>query len=258
MTLHVAASGNGPPLVLIHGWLFSGAVWQSITAELNQQFRVHCLDLPGYGSNVDSVCEPYDMEQLVAAISPLVPDDSLLVGWSLGAMIAMQLAINEPERLRGLVLISATPRFTTAPDWIHGTPPQQLSDFINSVQTDYAGTIKRFVNTQTKGVPQAAVTLRFLHRILAAEPQPAPASLIGGLHLLQTLDYRAELGRIIVPTLAVHGREDSVIPVAAGEHLARHIGESRWQCFSDCGHVPFLIQPRLVAQTIKEFSDGIR
>lgn len=257
MTLQVSVSGSGTPLVLLHGWLFPGAVWEPLAAELAQHFRVHVVDLPGYGRNVNYVCEPYDMEQLIAAISSSVPRDSVAIGWSLGALIAIDWALLRPEQLRAVVLIGGTPRFTTAPDWPFGTPPEQLAAFTQACQDDMAGTIKRFASSQAKGIPQPNATIRFLNRVLAQNPPPADDALVGGLHLLRDIDYRDNLGEISLPTLVIHGGEDSVIPVQAGETLARHIPDARWACFADSGHVPFLVKPRAVADTIQEFCDEL-
>lgn len=257
MTLRARVSGQGPSLVLLHGWLFPSDVWEPLAAELEQHFRVHCLDLPGYGDNVDYPCDPYDIEQLVAALSPAVPQDSILIGWSLGALIALHWSRVRPEQLRGLILIGATPRFTSAPDWPFGTAPAQLTAFAESYQSDMAGTVKRFISSQTKGIPQPNSVMRFLSRTLANNPLPSAAALAGGLRLLAQVDYRDEVGNIALPTLVIHGSEDSVIPVQAGEALAQHIPQARWECFADSGHVPFVVKPRAVAGVIQEFCNEL-
>src|SRR6185369_2094721 len=104
MSIHVDINGTGPDLVLLHGWAMHGGVFAEIVPMLAQHYRVHAIDLPGHGrSEYDQ--DITSLESIVDAIQPHVPHNAIILGWSLGGQIALQLAACMSSR--ALVLLSA-------------------------------------------------------------------------------------------------------------------------------------------------------
>ena len=81
--LNVIKFGNGPELVLLHGWGSSSKIWQNCVKELSQMFRIWCVDLPGHG---DSHAIKWDgrIEQGVELLAQALPNSCSIIGWSLG------------------------------------------------------------------------------------------------------------------------------------------------------------------------------
>ena len=116
MNLHVTSIGQGPRLVLLHGWALNSHVWDDVVPRLASEFTLDCIDLPGHGS---SPWQPgiHDLESLAAAVAPHLDAQCNLLGWSLGAMVALELALAHPARIEKLVLVASTPKFVASDDW---------------------------------------------------------------------------------------------------------------------------------------------
>lgn len=251
MKLHVVTRGSGPDLVLLHGWSMDGTVWGEFAEALCPHFRLHLADLPGHGASRRTA--PLTIDSLARAVAGIVPQDSLLLGWSLGGMVALHLAAAEPGLLRGLLLIGTTPRFTAGDDWPHGTPGELLTSFAAELETDAKALLARFRASMCRGDPAE----RRLRRLLNAPTSENSSALREGLEILRDADLRDDACRIAAPTLLIHGGRDSVVPPGAGAWLARQIDGARWQVFEECTHLPFLSRPHDCAGLVRQFASEL-
>jgi pimeloyl-[acyl-carrier protein] methyl ester esterase len=107
--------GTGTPIVFLHGWCMSSAVWRLQREGLTDSFRVITIDLPGHGISTPPL-GGFHLNGCAGDIAGFFEyldlHNALLAGWSLGSLIALESCVLLRERLFGLVLISATPRFT--------------------------------------------------------------------------------------------------------------------------------------------------
>ena len=112
--------GRGPSLVLVHGWSLSSAAFSEL-ADLLGDFRVLLPDLPGHGrSSLQAVPSLSTLaDDLAAWLATVAVDKIVLGGWSLGGMVAMELAARPAVSVDRLLLLATTPRFTAAADWPH-------------------------------------------------------------------------------------------------------------------------------------------
>ena len=137
-----------PPIVLLHGWGLSAAVWAPLRAHLSPAQAIHAPDLPGHGSAApagDTLASWAD------ALVATLPDKALVVGWSLGGMLALHIARHYPQKVARLVLIDTTPRFVQADDWQPALSSETLADFRCNFDADPAATQRRFVALQSLG-----------------------------------------------------------------------------------------------------------
>jgi pimeloyl-[acyl-carrier protein] methyl ester esterase len=188
--LYAEVRGNGPALVLLHGWGLNVRVWDGLAAALRDSFRIIAVDLPGHGRS-DWLPERSSLAEQAAQVRETVEpitDEYSLLGWSLGGQIALQLAAipsaaPAPARMPGspaatapavdrLVLIATTPRFTAGPGWPHGTPPQRLAAQAAGLQTDYRRTVSDFLELQVRGSAAGAEALEHLRAALFAHSDP--------------------------------------------------------------------------------------
>ena len=86
-SLHIETSGQGPDLVLLHGWAMHSGIWGSVRDSLAQRFRLHLVDLPGHG--LSPMCEPGTLEHLTGIVADILPENCMLGGWSLGGLVAL-------------------------------------------------------------------------------------------------------------------------------------------------------------------------
>ena len=105
--------------------------------------EVFAVDLPGHGnSTLDGA---FDLQPVVDTLAKALPERANWLGWSLGGTLAMELAARYPRQVSQLVLVTATPRFVRTDNWPCGMEPQVLEQFCESLATDYAATVKRFL-----------------------------------------------------------------------------------------------------------------
>jgi len=250
---HVLTRGNGPDLVLLHGWSMDRSIWGAFADALCGNFRLHLVDLPGHGRSPRTV--PLTIDSLAGAVAAIVPPCSLLCGWSLGGMVALHLAAAHYSLPRGLLLIGTTPRFSCTDDWPHGTPGKVLTSFAAELDDDATTLLARFRASMCR----ADAEERKLRRLMGALPKP-PADLTAlreGLDILRNADLRDDAHRIASPTLVIHGGRDAVVPPGAGAWLAAQIDGARWHSFDDCTHLPFLSHPGECAALVRQFASEI-
>jgi pimeloyl-[acyl-carrier protein] methyl ester esterase len=249
--IHCETLGSGPNLVLLHGWAMHGGVWRGVRDQLAMQYRVHLFDLPGHGFS--PAHEPGDFNQVVAIINEHLPGDCIVCGWSLGGQIAMQLAINDPERIKKLVLVATTPCFVQQHDWSWGMELRFLQLFLENLHLNYKTTINRFLTLQINGERHSAHALTQLRAYFFERQRPDYTALQRGLAILQTNDMRRKLQDIKQPVLLLHGDHDVITHPSAAQWMARQLKNARLVMFSGCGHAPFLSDPDQFVTCIHAF-----
>jgi pimeloyl-[acyl-carrier protein] methyl ester esterase len=241
----------------LHGWALHGGVWDNLAPELTSDWRVTRTDLPGHGRSRD-VPMPTTLTELARLVAHTAPGNAIWLGWSLGGMLALRAALDNPTRVRALVLVSSTACFVTADNWSCAMPPNLLQEFATELQRDYRNTVQRFLGLQVRGDEHARDTLRQFRGMLRARGEPDTASLAAGLEILRSSDLRAELGHIAVPTLVISGEYDRLTPPGAGEALAAAIGGARMLRFAKAAHAPFLSHPREFIAALRDFLRPLR
>lgn len=241
LKLHHSKSGQGPNLVLLHGWGSSSKVWQDVAGELGKRFQVWCIDLPGHG---DSHAVRWDCstEQGVQLLAEVMPPTGTVVGWSLGGLMAQLYARQFPQRVTGLMLVSSAPRFTAARQWPHGMAHETLSGFSRQYAKAPQQTLQKFCALQVLNSEYATRTLSVLRDSLSGLPCHAE-KIRWGLHWLEQVDLCADAGLGAVPVKLLHGEEDQVLSVKTAEDTARIWRHVEVERVVQAGHAPFVSHP---------------
>ncbi len=239
MVLYKETSGNGPDIVLLHGWGLHGGVFDTLVAVLAAQYRTTCIDLPGHGGSRD-VLPSGGLDAWVDAVMAAAPPRAAWLGWSLGGMLALRVAQRLPAHVRGLLLCCTTPKFVTAADWPQAQQAATLARFADDLQQDYRTTVQQFLALQVQGDDCARAVLRDLRARVFAHGQPHPDGLAGGLAILRDTDLREALPAIDVPARIIMGQHDRLTPPAAGEYLAAQLPQADCQVIPRAAHAPFL------------------
>lgn len=240
--------GQGPDLVLLHGWGMHSRIWQPVLDRLATDFRVMLVDLPGHGESVGLPLQPF--EKVVDEILEIAPECAGWVGWSLGGQFAISVAERFPERVNKLMLVASNPCFQQRDDWPNAMHPERLEQFANGLESDWKKTIQRFLALQFLGSDISKSQLRQLQYEMTALP-PDIDALRAGLELLRSLDLREELVRIQQPVQAILGGLDRLVPLQIKDFYAKagietHIIES-------AGHAPFVSCPDKFSELLKRF-----
>jgi pimeloyl-ACP methyl ester carboxylesterase len=254
--------GAGPPVVLIHG--FGGSMWQWEQQQhtLSQHFRILTLDLPGAGLS-DKPEIDYRPDQMldffVGFMDAVKIQQATLVGNSMGAGLAIGMALAHPTRVTKLVLIDGLPQHvmekltspsvrralaTTAPSWLVSFGNMLFGGLmIESV-------LKEIVHDPTLLTPAV------IERSNRNRQRPGlikPIMTVRENLPLWESGFATRVGEITHPTLVIWGEEDRVFPVAVGEELHQTIKGSRFIRIPKAGHIPQWERPDLVNQELITF-----
>lgn len=241
-----------PVLALVHGWGMNARVFDALVDLLADDFEVRALDLPGHGgrdARADNTLQGWADD-----LAQQLPDNVVLLGWSLGGQVAMRAALDHPRKIARLVLLASTPKFVATEDWPRGMAPADLQDFGAALLADPQATLLRFLSLQTRGMSAQKAMLLQLRQTLLAAPAASSEALAGGLAILRDTDLRAELPLLTQPTLVLHGALDTLTPPAAGAWLADTLPAARHIEFSRAAHAPHLSHGKEVAAAIGRFA----
>lgn len=242
MSISVEQMGAGPDLVLLHGWGMNSAVWQGIAPTLAKHFRLHLVDLPGFGRSPLADDSDYTLPWLAERVGEVMPEHATVLGWSLGGLVASQIALDRPTQVAQLVTLASSPCFVARDEW-PGIAPKVLDNFQAMLGHDFSLTIERFLAIQALGSEHARDDIRQLKEWLAQRPAPHPRALAAGLEILADADLRDEMLRWQGPWLRIYGRLDSLVPKATIPLLDQRYPASRSILFEKASHAPFISHP---------------
>jgi pimeloyl-[acyl-carrier protein] methyl ester esterase len=249
-------TGGGPPLVLLHGWSMSSAVFSEMLPLLGAEQQVLAPDLRGHGASgpgggyaLDDFAA--DLEEWLLALGHSAID---LLGWSLGGQVAIRLATAGRIQVRRLLLVATTARFVAAADWQHGLPEGQVRVMARDLRRAYAKTQGDFFQLQFAG---EVISRQRLREIVAFAVRggglPAPEVALVALETLRGGDLRVELPRLACPVLVQQGEGDRITLPGAAKALAAACRQSRLVLQPGVGHAPFLSTPQASAALWREF-----
>lgn len=250
--------GEGTPVVFIHGWCMSSAVWRLQTEGLSGSFRVITVDLPGHGNSPPSAAgfhSPACTAGIAALFDHLDLRNAVLAGWSLGSLIALESFAVVRSRLCGLVLIGGTPRFTCGDGFPFGLPKADVDGMTRKVRRSLSRALEGFT-ARMFSAEEAADPLfaSLVQDVLSNVPLPDTDSAVQALGVLTDSDQRDRLPYIDLPTLIVNGDSDVICLPEASEYLTLRIPAARLAVFTGCGHAPFLTRSGLFNACLEEFT----
>jgi len=237
-------------LVLLHGWGLNAEVWGCTLERLTPHFRLHLVDLPGYGRSQGF--GGMSLAQMAEIVLAAAPPQAWWLGWSLGGLVAGQIALTQPQRVRGLITVASSPCFAAQDDW-PGIRPEVLSGFQHQLSQDFQRTVERFLALQTLGTASARQDARLLKSVVLNQPMPSVEVLNGGLEMLRTTDLRLTMAELTLPLLRIYGYLDGVVPRKVAGLLDISWPHSSSVVMAKAAHAPFISHPDEFAEIIHTF-----
>lgn len=250
--LNVDIMGDGPDLVVLHGWALHCGLFDGVADALAQRYRVHFIDLPGHGHNM-KVQLSTDIDSVARAILDAAPERAHWLGWSLGGMVALAAAVFEPSRVDRIVTVASTPKFVVAANWPQAIPEETLNAMAEELRRDFHATVRNFLSLQAMGDAHAHTLLRELRQKAYAHGEPKAQSLVNGLRILRDADLRDRLKDVAAPLLAVMGSRDRLAPPRAGAALASAVQDGRCVTINKAAHAPFISHRDEFLDAVTEF-----
>lgn len=232
-------------LILLPGWGLGVSPLEPLAAALhglNEHLRVQVEPLPALASS--------DLDEWLDELDASLPDNAWLGGWSLGGMLASELAARRGERCCGLLTLASNPCFVARDSWPNAMPGATFEAFLAGCHADAPVTLKRFGLLCAKG----AADPRGLARLLtSAAPQTPWDVLMSGLELLAQLDTRDALVAYRGPQLHLFAGLDELVPAEAASDLLSLLPDVEIGLIEQAGHAFLLEDPHGVAGAIQAF-----
>jgi len=251
--LKIISRGQGPELVLLHGWAMHSGIWGGLVDQLASEFRVSLVDLPGHGVN-SHVRLSSDLNEVAGLILSEL-SSAIWMGWSLGGLVTLAAALQQPHKVKRAILVAATPCFSRQAEWDLGVSLTQQQAFTDGLEEDFEGTLKAFC-LQCFGAIRMEESLRRLGYSSIADKVPARKVLHTGLHLLYGNNLLAGLSTCKVPTLFVGGTRDRTIRPESFGQAAAMMPNGSSTLIRGAGHVPFISHEEVFLDIIREFIHG--
>ncbi|WGV26134.1 alpha/beta fold hydrolase [Halotia branconii] len=244
--LNVYIQGQGFPILGIHGHPGSGRNLSVFTNHLSKRYKTFAPDLRGYGkSRFNGKFEMYDhLTDLEALLDRFEIEKCLLLGWSLGGILAMELALRLPQRVTGLILVAtaARPRGSHPPISLQDNIYTGVAALLNVIQPSWQWNIETFGK-------------RSLFRYLIQQHTPTAYDYIAkeavqaywqtsttatsalSTALRSSYNRLTELKQIHCPSLVLAGEQDRHITAQSSLETAQHLQNSQWHCYPNTAHL---------------------
>ena len=254
----VGGAAAGRPLVFVHGFGCDQSMWRWTEPALGAGHPTVRLDLVGAGASDLSVYDPgtYDSldghaDDLVRVCADLDLHDAVVVGHSVGAMIAVLAAPRAAGRIGALVLVAPSPRFLDDPadGYRGGFSSEDLDELLETLAANHLGWSMSMAPVVMGHADRPELAGSLADSFCRTDPEIAQ-------HFARVTflsDHRRDLARVTLPTLVLQGSHDALAPVAVGEYVHGQIAGSRLVVLPEDGHCPHVSSPDAVVAAVRDF-----
>ena len=258
-------AGSGPAIVFLHGWSLGKGAFGIQRRELSARYRIVVPDMRGHGNStkfvngdgIDTLAS--DLEQLLVHLDL---DDVILVGWSMGALVAWEFA-GGPQggRVAGIVTIDMVPKVLNGDGWQHGlrsgTHLYDVDIDLMRMRDDW----RAFTRTYVPKVFAGGMTnerRELIDRMVDLVGDNEVESMVALWTSLVKADYVDAVRQLNVPTLITYGKLSQIYTEEAAEWMDQHIPNSQCIGFADSGHAPHLEEPQLFNESLAGFAEELQ
>lgn len=255
--VHYEAYGRGRPVLLLHGWLNSWAVWRNTVEVLGKDFRVYALDFLGFGDSGDQA-EEFSVNNFTLLVNQfmdrLAIPKAALVGHSMGGTVSLNAALRYPEKVVKVVVIgspihgsslSALLKIAGNRGWIG--LGQSTPVLYNLFQSGF----KPFLRVYSRLLSRDG---EMLGRMLSEDMgKLAIAPFIESITTLRQTDLRPRVGSVQVPVLGIYGKKDLIVDPKQYRVLSDCLPSSKIAWFEESGHFPMIDEPERFYETLSQF-----
>ncbi|XBC38144.1 MAG: pimeloyl-ACP methyl ester esterase BioH [Buchnera aphidicola (Floraphis choui)] len=242
-------------LILIHGWGFNSKIWNMLLSNLKTNFTIHLVDLPGFGKN--NMFQFMNLNNTAKLLEKYIPNNSILLGWSMGGLIVSKIALLYPEKIKALISVASSPCFIMKNNW-PGISKHKLSKFYYQLAINYEKTILNFITIQIIHLNHLNEEIYLLKNNILTQPKPNILTLKKGLELLYSSDLRAEITKIKIPFLRIYGDLDTLVPKKIATVLDEKLPKTKSIIINKCAHAPFISNKNEFCSIILNFSKYLK
>jgi pimeloyl-ACP methyl ester carboxylesterase len=248
-------TGSGSPMILIHGYLETGDVWEGFVERLSSSHRVIVVDLPGHGGS-DIYSEVHTMEFLAESLNGLLNTIGInrifMAGHSLGGYVTLAFLQLFPEKLSGYCLFHSHP-FADTTEIIEKREHEIMLVHAGKKYLIYPENIKRmFADTN---LDKFAEEFERSKNIASSIREEGITAVLKGMMARPSRAGLMEAGK--VPCLWILGSKDNYIPCDQMQSRVKLPSNARLVILNNSGHLGFIEERNLAAEALKDFIKGI-
>jgi 3-oxoadipate enol-lactonase len=256
-TIPYEVHGSGAPVVLIHGWTQNMSIWDEQVPVLARKYRVIRFDVRGYGRSTGHADQTAQASDLAALLDSLAIPSAALVGLSMGADIALNFAVNYPNRVTALVLYGAPPVMgfpvTPAPEFMalfQSLPVIAKQHGLDSLREVLGASELAWMPPSRADIaPKLAKAWEGYNGRDLIDPRP-PSNRVPRTQLTQ-------LSRLRMPVLVIHGDHEVGWFRQFNDTLMTRVPQARRAIIADGGHGAHFVHPDAFNRAVLGFLDGL-
>lgn len=241
-------------LVLIHGWGSDNRSWEPLLPYLENFAEIQLIELPGFGDSPS--VNTFDLQSVLVFISARIASRSWVLGWSLGGMLAVQLAKHFPQKVEGLITLAANAKFVAGNDYAVAMPPATNKEFNQSFLDNPTAALKVFAGLVVRGALDERSLLKKIRPSFLFESVKSDVW-YSALMLLSELDNREVLATSHQPCLHLLADGDCLVPGEAAQMLGVINSRHKVKLFANAAHAIHWCYPQEVANEINQFIQEI-
>ena len=257
---NVHVTGEGPPMVFVHGFGCDQNMWRLLVPHFAEKYQVILLDLVGSG---DSDLSAYDRDKyarlqgyaddVCEVLRAVTSAPAICVGHSVSSMIGMLANIRCPDLFLAQVMVGPSPCYINDGDYFGGFERSDIESLLETLEGNYLGWSSNMAPAIMGAPDQPQLGVELTNSFCRTDPeiakQFARATFLS--------DHRADLPKLMAPTLVLQCTQDLIAPMAVGEYLQRNIPDCTLRIIDNVGHCPHLSAPGASADAMEEFLAGL-
>ena len=241
---------NKPLLIILSGWSIKNYVWNKLKSLLDEDYKVIIMDYNS-AKSIDDI-----KKKVISIIEKESLPSVTLLGWSLGSLIAQDIASDNLCSIEKIILISATSSFISRKKdgYSAGWNKRVLEKMKNKLTQNHDLVLHDFYKSMfSVNEIQEKYFLEFMNMYNEDKTATSIGTLILGLDYLIKKDLRDKITDIVVPTLLIHGEKDLICPLESTKYIHSKISHSKVNPIPDAGHAVFFTKPLECYNIISKF-----
>lgn len=249
-TVHYEVYGRGQPVIFLHGWLGSWALWRDTIENIGTEFRAYALDFFGFGESKDRMTD-YSVENFIKLVSEFMDRLGIvsapLVGHSMGGTVALGVASRHPEKVSKVVVIGSPVDGSSLNPFLKLAGYRGIADLTFAMPVVLNSFIYILTHMGTKDG-------KTVHRMVKEDASKVSVdAFFQSIGTLRKTDLRSQIRDVSVPVLGAYGRRDIIVDPGQSKVLHASIPHSQEAWFENAGHFIMIDEPAAFQQTITQF-----
>ena len=248
--VHYEVLGRGRPVILLHGWLGSWALWRDTMEVLSKEFRTYSLDFFGFGESLDRSAN-FSVSNFVQLVNQFMERLGIpkapIVGHSMGGTVALGVALKYPQKTVKTIIIGSPINGESLNFFLKLSGYRGIAHLVYSLPL----VLDLFIMALTRfGSPEG----KSIHRMVKEDASKVSAdSFFESIGTLRKTDLREDLHEVKVPILGIYGKRDIIVNPGEGKTLLQYAPHSQVEWFERSGHFSMMDEPQRFHETLRHF-----